>query len=242
MRKSPHQARSLLGVTAIPGPSSNETPRPGDPTQPRFNIAPTQDVLGLITAAATRQAMWFRWGLVPPGAGSLSIGAKMINARSETIFKRSAFARSIIERRCLIPGDGFIEWKRIGKTKHPFHIRMEDEGVFMMAGVWQRWTSPTGITTLTCAIITTTANTVVAPVHDRMPVILHEDDHARWLDPELRSNDALSALMAPFPSEPMTAVPINPRINDVAHDDPDCFAEVAPAPPPAEQLGFRFGS
>ena len=229
----------MLGVTAIPGPSSNETPRPGDPNAPRFNIAPTQDVLGVVEDDNGRGAMWFRWGLVPPGAKSLSVGAKMINARAETIFKRSAFARAVLERRCLIAADGFIEWKRFGRRRHPFHIRMNDEGLFLMAGVWQQWTNATGDITSTCAIITTAANSVVAPLHDRMPVILHRRDHDRWLDPAERSQDTLAALLVPYPSEAMAALAINPRINDVAHDDPACFEAVEPPP---EQLGFRFGS
>ncbi len=184
--------------------------------------------------------VWLRWGLVPPGAKELKVGARMINARSETVFKRPAFAKAILSQRCLIPADGFIEWRRIGKARHPIHLRMADDQVFAMAGVWQRWARSGRPPVETCAILTTTANPLVAPIHDRMPVILRPDDYPQWLDPEVDDEARITRLLAPYPAEAMRALAIDPRVNDVAHDDPECLAEVEPPPPGPEQLGFGF--
>ena len=247
LRKTPHEVRSLLGVLRGPWASAHETPLPGDPEKRRYNIAPTQDVLAVRTEADTRTAVWLRWGLVPSGSKSLKVGARMINARSETVFKQPAFARVVRAQRCLIPADGFIEWMTVSKRKHPFHIRLTNGGlgdadVFVMAGLWQRWVSAAGAAVETCAIMTTTANEVVAAVHDRMPVILHPDDYGCWLDPDVSDPARIAPLLKPYPSEGMRAVAIDRRVNDVAHDDPECLAEVTPPPPPAEQLGFGFTS
>ena len=240
LRKSPHEVRSILGVTSIPI-STNETPRVGDPDRPRYNIAPTQDVLGIRQGTVGREAAWFRWGLVPPGAKTLKLGAKLINARAETVFKTAAFARAVRTQRCLIAADGFIEWKKIGQRRHPFHIRRTDGEVFAMAGVWQRW-SHEGRTTETCSVLTTSPNALVAPLHNRMPVILQTDVYDAWLDPTNQATETLQPLLVPLPAEMMIAEPINPRVNDVAHDDPACLERIEPPEPPAEQLGFRFES
>lgn len=164
----------------------------------------------------------------------------MINARAETVFSRSAFARPIREQRCLIPADGFIEWQTIRKAKHPVHLRLVDGELFAMAGIWQRWSSPERGEVYTCSILTTVANEVVQPVHDRMPVILHPDDYDAWLDPDLQAPERLASMLRPFPAEAMTSVSISPRINDVAHDDPACLTEVEAPPKASEQLGFHF--
>jgi len=226
-----------MGVTSIPE-STNETPRPGDPEVPRYNIAPTQDVLAIRQPDDSREAGWFRWGLVPPGASSLKVGAKMINARSETVFSRSAFAKPVRNQRCLIPADGFIEWKTMQKAKYPFHLRLKSEEVFAMAGIWQQWKDAEGRKVQTCAILTTSANALVGPIHDRMPVILQPADHSAWLS-ATTDEEALAALLVPYDASAMTAVPIDPWVNKVAHDDPRCLAEV-PAPPEQLDLGFGF--
>ncbi|MEM7678222.1 MAG: SOS response-associated peptidase, partial [Myxococcota bacterium] len=201
---------------------------------PRYNIAPTQDVLGFRCPpeGAEREAAWFRWGLVPPGAPSLAVGARMINARSETIFTRPAFAHPVRTQRCLIPADGFIEWKTMHRAKYPFHIRLKSAEIFAMAGVWQRWQDSNGQTIQTCAIITTSANDIVRPIHDRMPVILQPADHSVWLDASARE-EALAPLLMPHSALAMEAVPIDPWVNSVKHDDPRCLLEVSPPP---EQL------
>ena len=242
LRKTPQEVRSLLGVLRGPIPSAHETPLPGDDARRRYNVAPTQDVLAVRLDADARTAVWLRWGLVPPGAKSLKVGARMINARSETVLKQPAFARAVRTQRCLIPADGFIEWLKVGRTRHPFHLRMISGDVFAMAGLWQRWIGDDGAPADTCAILTTTANEVVAPVHDRMPVILHSDDHEQWLDSDGLDEDRIVGLLKPYPSDRMRAVPVSRRVNDVAHDDPECLAEVAPPALPAEQLGFSFTS
>ena len=240
LKKKPKELGPILGVISIPGPSDNDSPLPGDPDRPRYNIAPTQDVLAVRADEGNVTATWLRWGLVPPGAKSLKVGARMINARSETVFKQPAFARPVLEQRCVVPADGFIEWKKLGKIRQPYHLRMADGSVFAMAGLWQRWRSPEGQVVQTCTILTTMANEVVAPLHDRMPVILPKAQVERWLNPDLKSADDLRSALVPFPAESMVAVPISRRVNDVGHDDPDCLQEVEPPAPPPSQLGFGF--
>ncbi len=241
LRKTPKEVGALwVGGPVLIEPSNNPSRHRGDPDALRYNIAPTQDVFAVRRGPEGRVAGWFRWGLVPPGARSLQVGAKMINARAETVFSRGAFAKPVREQRCLIPADGFIEWVRIGKAKHPFHLRMSDGAVFAIAGIWQTWRSSKGDVVSSCSIITTEANAVVRPLHDRMPVILRPDDYGPWLDPERRTPEQLGAFLEPFDAEAMVAVSISPRVNDVAHDDPECLEEVSSPALPFEQLGFRF--
>ena len=213
-------------------PPNQQTPRPGAPDDRRYNIAPTQDVLGIRVIDGVRTAGWFRWGLVPPGAKDLKVGARMINARAETLFKRGAFSRPARQQRCLIPADGFVEWRKVGRKRHPFHLRMKDGAVFAMAGIWQRREDDQGNTLYTCSIITTEANTVVAPVHNRMPVILQAEDYDAWLDPDEQSADRVEGLLTPYEADAMTSVPINDWVNDVAHDEPKCLTELGVRNPP----------
>jgi len=172
--------------------------------EPRYNIAPSQNV-GIIRQDPSRPRREFsqvRWGLIPYWAKEASIGHKMINARAETAADKPAFREAFKSRRCLVPADGFYEWMRTGKAKQPFHFGMQDDSLFAFAGIWDRWKDGSGNPVETCSILTTTPNSLLAAVHDRMPVILERDDYELWLDPGFKDLNALSDMLRPFNSWP----------------------------------------
>ena len=192
--------------------------------EPRYNIAPSQPV-GIIRQDPSRPARHFslaRWGLIPSWAADASIGFKTINARAETVANKPAFRDAFVSRRCLLPADGFFEWSRRGKEKQPFHFGMQDDSLFAFAGLWDRWRDPTATVIESCSILTTTPNSLLADVHDRMPVILPPENYDLWLDPSFKDVKALAGLLAPFDAAKMRSFPVSRRINAVANDDPDC--------------------
>ena len=170
---------------------------------PRMNICPTEDVLVIRNQNGVRKATNIRWGLVPSWADDIKIGARMINARCETVADKPAFSAAIRTRRCLIPADGFYEWKTQGKKKTRFWIRRPDETLFAFAGLWDRW-SKQGVPIESCTLLTTPANDLIAPVHDRMPVVLSPSDYATWLDPATSDPAALGYLFEPLPADELT--------------------------------------
>lgn len=180
---------------------------------PRYNIAPSQAIAIIRAGDGTRRADLVRWGLIPSWAKDPKIGSKMINARAETIFEKPSYRSAIRQRRCLIPADGFYEWKTDGKVKTPHWIHLRDEALFAFAGIWERWISPDGEVIDSTTIVTTTANEVVRQVHERMPVILARDNYAPWLDPALQDPARLSGLMVPYPAEEMVMHPVSSRVN-----------------------------
>ena len=194
---------------------------------PRYNIAPTQEVpIVRLTREGDRpELIMARWGLVPYWADDLKIGNRLINARAETVERTPAFREAYQRRRCLVPADGFYEWRKEGRQRQPLLIRRRDQEPFALAGLWERWKQPDGQILRSCTIATCPANALVAEVHDRMPVILAENDHARWLDPAQGDG---RALLRPCPAEWLEALPVSPRVNSPAHDDPECLA-----PPPS---------
>jgi putative SOS response-associated peptidase YedK len=156
---------------------------------PRFNIAPSQNVV-VVTQDAVRpgrHASRMRWGLIPFWAKDASISYKMLNARAEAVATKPAFRAALKKRRCLIPADGFYEWKQDGKMKTPLCFTMRDDSVFAFAGIWERWKSPEGQVVETCSVITTTPNALLRDVHDRMPVILLDDTMSYGLIPDFRT-------------------------------------------------------
>ena len=171
-----------------------------------------------------RQFKLFRWGLIPSWAKDISIGAKLINARAETLQEKPSFRESFKRRRCLIVADGFYEWKKQAGKKQPFYFRLENTEPFAFAGLWDRWHSPDGDVLETCTIITTEANQLAATVHDRMPVILSPDSYDRWLDPKHQTSANLESLLRPYPTTEMTAYLVSPSVNSPTHDQPDCVA------------------
>jgi putative SOS response-associated peptidase YedK len=194
--------------------------------QPRYNIAPTQPVPTVLNVEPKRvQAA--HWGLIPHWAKDASIGSRMINARAETLHEKPAFKRPLKRQRCVILADGFYEWKPVSSgKKQPFYIRLRGGGLFFLAGLWDRWRSPEGQEVLSATIVTTHANELVAPLHNRMPVILRLETTRAWLAPgELEADEAL-ALLAPLPAEAMELFPVSTAVNRPAIDDPSCIRRV----------------
>ena len=189
---------------------------------PRFNIAPSQPVLA-IPNDDKFTADFFIWGLIPMWAKDPEIGNRLINARGETLAEKPSFRGSYRHKRCLILADGFYEWKTFGgrKTKTPYYIHMHDRKPFAMAGLWDHWESPDGSSIKSCTIITTTPNELTGAIHDRMPVILHPRDYAKWLDPAPQTPENLQPLIKPFPTDAMTAYPVSTRVNKATEDLPE---------------------
>ncbi len=189
---------------------------------PRFNIAPTQPVL-VIPNDDQNTADFFVWGLIPMWAKDPSIGSRMINARGETLEEKPAFRSGLKYKRCLILADGFYEWKGAEgkKVKTPFFIHMKDRKPFAFAGLWDSWNSPDGSLVKSCTIITTEPNELTGIIHDRMPVILHPRDYAKWLNPSPQTPDQLKPLIKPFPADLMDAYPVSTLVNTPANDRPE---------------------
>ena len=194
----------------------------------RYNIAPSQPVAAVLVPQpdSDRQLRHLTWGLVPPWADDPAIGGRMINARSETAATKPTFRAAFKRRRCLIPADGFYEWRKTGGRKQPHFIAMEDRSLFAFAGLWEHWESPDGSEIDSCAILTTEPNALCATIHNRMPVILPSDAYDSWLDPTNQNAAALSAMLGPFPAERMTAYAVSPHVNSPRNDDPRCIEPV----------------
>lgn len=192
---------------------------------PRFNIAPTQPVL-VIPNDGTGRADFFVWGLIPSWAKDPSIGARMINARAETLAEKPSFRSAYRYRRCLILADGLFEWQaQVGsKAKVPHYIRLKSGRPFAFAGLWEDWHAPDGSQVKSATIITTQPNELIARLHNRMPVILPPDTYARWLEPAPRQPADLQGLLAPYPAEAMSAYPVSTLVNSPANDRPECIA------------------
>ena len=199
-----------------------------DDWSPRYNIAPTQPVpvIRQHPKEPVRQLALMRWGLIPSWAHDPSAAAKMINARSETASTKPAFRDPLKFRRCLIPADGFYEWKKTGAAKQPFCFEVGDGELFAFAGLWERWHDPSGQWIKSCAILTTVPNAVTSAIHDRMPVILHPDSYDLWLDPGMTNPQVISELLKPYDARLMRCYPVSTRINHVANDDEECSRPV----------------
>jgi len=223
----------------------------------RYNVAPTQEVYAVATRRPKeegekprRQLGAFRWGLIPSWAKDPSVGNKMINARAEGIDTKSAYRRALTRRRCIIPADAFYEWQvqagpvhegpvREGKspakkrTKLPYVIRHRDGSPLAFAGLWELWRppgDPDADAIRSCVIITTEANDLLAPIHDRMPVILAPEAWDQWLDPANDDLTAIKGLLVPAPSADFEAVPVSTRVNDVANEGPELIDALASPP------------
>ncbi len=208
--------------------------------RPRYNVAPTQQVAVARSTKRGREIVGLHWGLVPSWAKDRDVGSSLINARSETVSEKPSFRNAFRTRRCLIPADGFYEWKAEGGTKQPYRMTLGNGGGFAFAGLWERWEASADRLPLeTFAIITTIANSLLQPIHHRMPVILDEADHDAWLDTSRPASEVL-ALLRPFPAERMAVRRVGTRVNSVAFDDAACIAEdnCPPAPPRPQQLGL----
>jgi putative SOS response-associated peptidase YedK len=213
-RADPKRLAKEFKVAEVPG------------VEPRYNIAPTQDILGVVESADAREMKFYKWGLVPSWAKDKSMGARLINARSETVQEKPSFREAFKQRRCIIPADGFYEWRRTGGKKQPYFFRMEDERPFGFAGLWERWEGLGGEVIHSCTILTTGANEVLRPVHDRMPVILHPEEYSLWLEADARERESLVELLRPYPAEEMVGYPVSASINSPRNQGAELIEQV----------------
>lgn len=195
--------------------------------RPKYNVAPGQMIMSIVNDGVKNRIGELKWGLIPNWAKEEKIGNGMLNARAETIAEKPAFRMPLERKRCLIPADGFYEWKRTDSGKQPMRIKLESGELFAMAGLYESWLAPDGRKISSCTIITTTPNELVADIHDRMPVILRPEDEAVWLNRELRDPARLLPLLQPYPARKMTAYPVSPLVGNVKNDSPACLE---PAP------------
>ncbi len=186
----------------------------------RYNIAPTQLVVMIRQDDGRRVVELARWGLIPSWSKDASAGARMINARAETVGDKPAFRAAFRQRRCLIPADGFYEWQASVGGKQPYYARLATGEPFAMAGLWERWQAPDGAWIQSCTIITTTANEILLPLHDRMPAILAPEHYCLWLDPTIRDPGPLQALLGPYPAERMRVYPVGKAVNSARNEGP----------------------
>lgn len=190
---------------------------------PRYNVAPSQKILTVVSDKGRRQGKQMKWGLVPYWAQDEKIGYKMINARSEGIDLKPSFKHAFKRRRCLILADGFYEWKATEEGKQPYRFVMKDKMPFAIAGLWETWTKGKELLT-TCTIITTAANEVTANVHDRMPVILPEDSYDGWLNPKFDDVNTLKTMLTPYPAELMDKYRVSTLVNSPKNDLADILS------------------
>ncbi|HEX5094882.1 MAG TPA: SOS response-associated peptidase [Acidimicrobiia bacterium] len=200
--------------------------------EPDYNVTPRADVPVVAVSRGERTLDLVRWGLVPSWAKDLSIGDKLINARADTVASKPAYKRAFVKRRCIVPADGFYEWKELAapagtkkKVKQPYFIRRRDGEPLAFAGLWEIWHDPNvgddAPRIRSCVIITTDANDVLAPIHNRMPVVLPESEWGRWLDPEFNDVDALQKLLVPAPSDEFEAWEVTTLVNKPANNGPE---------------------
>jgi putative SOS response-associated peptidase YedK len=183
-----------------------------------YNIAPGQDVAVIVRADGQNRLSLCRWGFVPSWCKDLNEGYKMINARAETVAEKPSFREAFSRTRCLVVADGFYEWKHEGGKKRPFYVHRRDGKPFGMAGLYNRWKSPDGKEICTGTIITTNANEVLAPVHDRMPVILPVDEADIWLDPAIHEKEKLMPLLEPYRADEMELYEVSARVSSPKND------------------------
>jgi len=191
---------------------------------PRYNIAPTQQVAAVRRGERGRELTLLHWGLVPSWSKDPRMGARMINARSETVAEKPSFRSAFRRRRCLIPANGFYEWKKLGsRAKQPVLITLEDDLPFAFAGLWEHWHGPDRTEMESCTIITTEANELLREVHDRMPVILPARDYNRWLDPRTDQREEIEPLLVPYPADAMKYHPVSTLVNNPRNEAPECI-------------------
>lgn len=190
---------------------------------PRYNIAPTQQVLAAVNFNNRVQPVFFKWGLIPSWSKDKSIGSRLINARAETVSQKPTFATSLKSKRCLIPADGFYEWRIQNGKKIPMRIMLKSNNIFSFAGLWDTWTSPDGETIQSCTIITTSPNKLVEKTHNRMPVILNHEAEQVWLDTCISDIKELKPLLVPYPSDEMKLYEVSTMVNSPKNDTSECI-------------------
>jgi putative SOS response-associated peptidase YedK len=208
---------------------------------PRYNIAPTQPIAVVRVEEGKRRFALVRWGFIPSWVKDPKTVSLLFNARGETAIDKPAYRAAMKRRRCLIPADGFYEWQRVGEGKQPFYVRSKNGEPLAFAGLWETWTGLNGEELETAAIVTTTANTTLAPVHDRMPVVVPPDAFDLWLNCAEVDAQTAAALIVPAPDDLLEAYPVSSAVNRVANDEP-ALLELATPPPKREIPAGRKGT
>jgi putative SOS response-associated peptidase YedK len=203
---------------------------------PRWNVAPTDEVYAVAqSSAGPRRLGTFRWGLVPFWSKDAKGGARMINARAETVLEKPAFRRPLERRRCIVPADGFYEWRRDGRVRQPFLIHTATDAPLAFAGLWAPWRDPVdGQWLVSATVVTTTANAIVGELHNRMPVILNEEAWRMWLDPDARDEGLLQSLLVPARDDLLELRPASTLVNNANNEGADLL--IAPATPAAVKI------
>ncbi len=194
--------------------------------EPSYNVAPSQDIL-LVVNDGKRRLIKSRWGFVPSWSKELSAGYKMINARAESVADKPSFQQAFQNQRCLVVADGFYEWKKEGTKKRPFYIRLKNGQPFGFVGLYNIWKTPEGEQIYTSTIITTDANEIVQPLHDRMPVIAEPDQYDLWLDPRIHDKTLLRNVLKPFLSEGLEVYEVTPKVNSPKNNSPENIQRIA---------------
>jgi len=202
---------------------------PGVDLHPRYNLCPGEDLVVVVHKGEERRLGTVRWGFVPGFATSPDEAPRSINARAETVAVRPPFRDAFRRRRCLVPVDGFYEWRREGRRRQPYLVRLRSRRPMALAGLWERWRPREGPPLLTGLVITCPATGRLAAIHDRMPVILPREAAGRWLDPTIEDPDALRALLVPAPDEELDIQPASLLVNSPRNDSPECLTPEPPA-------------
>ncbi len=190
---------------------------------PRYNIAPTQAAAVVRSTGSARRLDLLRWGLVPSWAKDISVGSRMINARSESLSDKPAFRNAVKFRRCIVPASGFYEWKAESSRKVPYYIHLSDGAPMGLAGIWEAWKTSESSSLETFTILTTSANPLIASIHDRMPVILRPDSYGLWLNKDVKNPEQLQPLYSPYPADLLTLYPVSTLVNSPMNDDSACI-------------------
>jgi putative SOS response-associated peptidase YedK len=194
--------------------------------EPSYNVAPTQSVAVVVQREGVNTLERMRWGLIPAWAKDPAIGSRMINARAETVGEKPSFKRPLKDRRCLVVANGFYEWQKTGQAKIPMFIRLKSGQPFGFAGLYDVWTSPEGEAVASCTIITTSANDLMQPIHDRMPVILPRSQESTWLNPAIQSAADVLPLLVPYSAAEMEAYAVSRLVNSPENNSPDLVRPV----------------
>lgn len=191
-----------------------------------YNIAPTHNIISIINDGTKNRMGYLKWGLISSWAKDNKMASKMINARSETVDTKPSFKKAFQHKRCIIPMDSFFEWKREGNSKTPMRIKMKDDSLFGVAGLWDTWKSPLGEAIHTCTILTTTPNELMIDIHDRMSVILPKMSQSIWLNPNIHDSKQLKTLLVPYSSENMMAYEVSNKVNSPKNNSEELIKRI----------------
>ncbi|MBA3721982.1 MAG: SOS response-associated peptidase [Parachlamydiaceae bacterium] len=191
--------------------------------KPHYNIAPSQQVLTVVNLNEKRTISQMTWGLIPNWSKDGKSNYNLINVRSETLIEKPYFKFCLEKHRCLIPVDGFFEWEKTANGNVPYRVVLRNEPIFSLAGLWDVWKSPTGLSIFSLTIITTKSNDLVSPIHDRMPVILNRENEEKWLDLKETHGNHLQSLLTPFSSDEMDLYRVSTLVNSTKNDVPECI-------------------